>query len=300
MTDLGTIEIRDDRFLDIVAADAELETVGGGFLFLEGPIWHPVENHLTFSDIPGNEMFRLGADGNLTSFRQPSDMANGNTYDAEGRMISCQHANSRVTRTEHDGSITVLATHFEGRELNSPNDVVVRRDGLIYFTDPTYGRMDYFGVERDCEMDCQGVYCVTPDGKIITQLANDFGQPNGLCFSLDQTKLYVNDTDKKHIRVFDIAPDGTATGGDIWVEVSTGTGDGHPDGMKIDSLGNVYCTGPGGVHVIAPDGVTLGVIRMKEFTANFAWGGADLKDLYFTSSTSLYRIKVRTAGLALF
>lgn len=295
-----SIEVRHEAMHGIVDANAPLEKVASGFLFTEGPIWHPTEKHLTFSDIPGNELFRLGVDGTLASFRKPSNMGNGNTYDAQGRMLTCQHATSSVTRTETDGSITTLATHFDGKELNSPNDIVVRRDGLIYFTDPTYGRMDYFGVERALEMGAQGVYCVTPDGNTITRLADDFAQPNGLCFSLDHKTLYVNDTEHKHIRKFDIAEDGSASGGELWVEVTVGEGDGHPDGMKIDSKGNVYCTGPGGVHVITPAGETLGVIRMAEFTANFAWGGEDLTDLYFTSSTSIYRIKVNTPGLPLF
>ncbi|WP_217352278.1 MULTISPECIES: SMP-30/gluconolactonase/LRE family protein [unclassified Ruegeria] len=285
---------------DIVDAEATLEKVAEGFLFTEGPIWHPVEAHLTFSDIPGNEMFRMDANGNVTSFRKPSDMGNGNTYDHKGRMLTCHHATSSVTRTELDGTITTLATHYEGKELNSPNDLVARRDGLIFFTDPTYGRMEYYGVIREPEMGAQGVYCLTPDGGTITRIADDFAQPNGLCFSLDHNTLYVNDTEHKHIRRFEVAEDGSVTGGDVWVEVTVGEGDGHPDGMKIDSKGNVYCTGPGGVHVITPDGETLGVIRMAEFTANFAWGGDDLTDLYFTSSTSIYRIAVKTPGLALF
>ncbi len=294
------IEVRSEGMHDIIDSGATLQKVAGDFLFTEGPIWHPGEKHLTFSDIPGNELFRLDAEGKVSTFRKPSNMGNGNTYDAEGRMLTCQHATSSVTRTEQDGTITTLATHYDGRELNSPNDIVVRKDGLIYFSDPTYGRMDYFGVERDLEMGAQGVYCVTPDGKMITCLADDFAQPNGLCFSLDHTVLYVNDTERKHIRKFHIAEDGAATGGDVWVEVTVGEGEGHPDGMKLDSKGNLYCTGPGGVHVITPEGETLGVIRMAEFTANFAWGGEDLTDLYFTSSTSLYRIKVKTPGLPLF
>lgn len=295
-----TIEIRRPQMHDIVDANATLEKVAGGFLFTEGPIWHPVEKHLTFSDIPGNEMFRLDAQGNVTSFRKPSHMGNGSTYDKEGRILTCQHATSSVVRTENDGTLTTLATHFDGKELNSPNDIVVRKDGLIYFTDPTFGRMEYYGVERELEMGAQGVYCVTPDGKTITRLADDFAQPNGLCFSLDHNTLYVNDTEHKHIRTFDITPDGSATGGGVWAEVTVGEGEGHPDGMKIDSKGHVYCTGPGGVHVLTPDGETVGVIRMAEFTANFAWGGDDLTDLYFTSSTSVYRIKVKTPGLPLF
>ncbi len=294
-----SVTIHDDRFRDVIGDSVNLEQVGTGFAFTEGPIWHPVENHLTFSDMPGDHMRRWTPDGQIETFRQPCNMANGNTYDAEGRIVTCEHATSRVTRTEHDGSITVLATHYTGKELNSPNDIVVRNDGLIYFTDPTYGRLDYYGVERDCELDYQGVYCVTPDGSRISRIADDFGQPNGLCFSLDHNTLFVNDTERCHIRSFEIAADGTATGGDVWVDV-TGEGEGHPDGMKIDSAGNVYCTGPGGVHVISSDKTCLGVIHMQEFTANFAWGGDDLKDMFFTSSTSLYRAKVKTAGLALF
>ncbi len=293
------VENRDPRFAEIIDQDAQLEAVAGGYGFLEGPVWHPGERHLIFSDIPGNQLNIL-RDGRAEAYRLPSNMANGNAYDLQGRLLSCEHATSTVTRAEIDGSLTTLASHYDGKELNSPNDIVVRKDGLIYFTDPTYGRMGYYGVERDTEMGCQGVYCVTKDGGSITRIADDFGQPNGLCFSLDHSVLYVNDTEHKHIRTFDIAPDGTASGGEVWVEVTVGEGEGHPDGMKIDSKGNVYCTGPGGVHVIAPDGVTLGVIRMREFTANFTWGGDDLCDLYFASSTTLYRTRVKTRGLALF
>ncbi|UWQ17900.1 SMP-30/gluconolactonase/LRE family protein [Jannaschia sp. M317] len=294
-----SVEIRDERFRDVIGDDCVLEKLGTGFDFTEGPIWHPVEKHLTFSDMPGNHIRRWHPDGRIETFRKPSDMANGNTYDAQGRMVTCEHATSRVTRTEQDGTITVLASHYNGKELNSPNDIVVRRDGLIYFTDPTYGRLDYYGVERDCELDYQGVYVVTPDGETLTCLADDFGQPNGLCFSLDHSRLFVNDTEHKHIRCFDVAADGGVTGGDVWTEL-TGDKPGHPDGMKIDSAGNLYCTGPGGVHVVTPDKTCLGVIEMEEFTANFAWGGDDLKEMFFTSSTSLYRTKTRTAGLPLF
>ncbi|TCK99302.1 gluconolactonase [Shimia isoporae] len=295
-----TVDVWDIRIDAVIDAGASLTKVADGFKFLEGPIWHPREKHLTFSDIPGDTLYRLDANDAVSVFRAPSNMGNGNTYDRQGRMLTCQHATSSLTRTEPDGSLHTLATHFGGKELNSPNDVVVRSDGLVFFTDPTYGRMDYFGVERETELGAQGVYCVTPDGNHISQLASDFGQPNGLCFSLDETRLFVNDTENRHIRVFDIDKSGNASGGDVWTEVVKGDGEGHPDGMKIDSTGNLYCTGPGGVHVIAPDGETLGVIRMAEFTANFAWGGEDLCDLYFTSSTSLYRTRVKTPGLALF
>lgn len=292
-------EIRDQRFLEVVGSPV-LEQIATGFAFTEGPIWHHDHGHLTFSDIPGDQMHRwFEADGRVESFRKPSNMANGNTFDREGRIVTCEHATSRVTRTEHNGDITVLATRFCDKQLNSPNDIVVRRDGRIFFTDPTYGRMDVFGVPREVEMGCQGVYFVTPDGKLINRIADDFGQPNGLCFSLDETRLFVNDTERCHIRCFDISENGEITGGDVWVEV-TGEGEGHPDGMKIDSQGNLYCTGPGGVHVIAPDKTCLGVILMHEFTANFTWGGEDMKTMFFTSSTSLYRARTETPGLRLF
>lgn len=294
-----SVELRDERFRTVIGDQVELERLGTGFDFTEGPIWHPLEKHLTFSDMPGDHMRRWYPEGRIESFRKPSNMANGNAYDAEGRILTCEHATSRVTRTETDGAITVLATHYQGKELNSPNDIVVRRDGVIYFTDPTFGRMAYFGVEREQELDCQGVYVSTPDGAVITRIADDFAQPNGLCFSADHSRLFVNDTERRHIRVFEIAEDGTASGGDVWTEV-TGEGEGHPDGMKIDSQGNLYCTGPGGVHVIAPDKTSLGVILMQEMTANFTWGGDDLCSLFFTSSTSLYRTRVKTAGLPLF
>ncbi|WP_298294241.1 SMP-30/gluconolactonase/LRE family protein [uncultured Litoreibacter sp.] len=294
------VEPREISMADIIDVDVKLDFVVGGFEFIEGPVWHPQNKQLIFSDIPANKMYSLSRGDEIDSFRVPSNMANGNTFDADGRLLSCEHATSRVTRAEADGSTTVLAAEYDGKAFNSPNDIVVRKDGAIFFTDPTYGRMKYFGVERELEMGCQGVYCVAADGQTITQIADDFAQPNGLCFSLDQRLLYVNDTERKHIRRFNITADGTITGGEVWVSVTEGEGEGHPDGMKIDSLGNVYCTGPGGVHVIAPDGVTLGVIRMSEFTANFAWGGKDLCDLYFTSSTTLYRTRVKVPGLALF
>ncbi len=294
-----SVRIHDDRFRQVIGDAVSLERLGTGFEFTEGPIWHPHEKHLTFSDMPGDHMRRWYPDGRIETYRKPSNMANGSTYDAEGRMLSCEHATSRVVREEADGSLTVIASHYDGKELNSPNDIVVRKDSCIYFTDPTFGRMDYYGIERATELGYQGVYCVDPDGGGITCLADDFEQPNGLCFSLDHRTLFVNDTVRKHIRVFHLAEDGTASEGAVWVDV-TGEGEGHPDGMKIDSLGNLYCTGPGGVHVFLPDKTLLGVILMQEFTANFTWGGGDLKEMVFTSSTSLYRMRTKTPGLALF
>ncbi len=295
-----SIEIRDRRLLDVVDEGLELEQLAGDFQFTEGPIWHPREKHLTFSDIPANRMFRWSEAGGVAVFREPSNMTNGNTYDQQGRMLSCEHATSRVTRTEADGSVTVLASHYRGKELNSPNDIVVRNDGTVWFTDPTYGRADRTGVVREPELDFRGVYRLHPDGGDLVLLAKDFDMPNGLAFTPDHRSLYVADTPRRHIRRFAIEADGSLSGGDVFAE-SRGDGPGAPDGLKTDSAGNVFCAGPGGVHVYHPaDGTCLGVIQTPAFCANFAWGGDDLRTFFLTSSTGLYRTRVKVPGIALF
>ena len=292
-------EVRDPRFLDVVAEDLELETLADGFKFTEGPIWHPLEKHLTFSDIPANRMFRWRSEAGVETFRDPSNMTNGNTYDHQGRLLSCEHATSRVTRTEPDGSITVLASHYQGKELNSPNDIVVRKDGAIYFTDPSYGRAGGTGVVREPELDFRGLYRIEGDGG-LTLLASDFDMPNGLAFTPDHQSLYVADTPRMHIRKFAIDEGGGLSGGEVFAE-STGKGAGAPDGLKTDSAGHVFCAGPGGVHVYHPDdGTCLGVIKTPAFCANFAWGGDDLRTFFLTSSTCLYRTRSKVAGIALF
>ena len=293
------VEIRDPRFRDVVGDDAPLEQLGTGFEFTEGPVWHPYQKHLTFSDMPGDTMRRWTAAGGITVFRKPSHMANGNTYDRNGRLLTCEHATSRVVRTEADGSITVIATTYDAKTLNSPNDIVVKRDGTIYFTDPTYGRMPYYGLPREQEHDFQGVYKVAPDGSGLTLLVDDFAQPNGLCFSRDERRLFVNDTDRGHIRAFDVGGDGRLSGGSVFAAV-VGDGPGAPDGMKIDSAGNLYCCGPGGLHVFSPDAISLGVIKTPEVVANFTWGDDDMRSLFLTATSSLYRTRSRTPGIPLF
>ena len=289
------VEIRHDRFRRIVGDDVEITRLGGEYLFTEGPIWHPYDRDLIFSDIPGDHMRRWGADRGVETYRRPSNMANGNAYDERGRVITCEHATSRVTRTEADGSISVLASHHEGKELNSPNDVVVKNDGAIYFTDPVFGRREFFGVPREQELSIQGVYRIEPDATELQLLVNNFEQPNGLCFSVDETRMFVNDTPRGHIRVFDVTADGGLRGGEVWAEV-TGEGEGVADGLKTDSEGNVYCTGPGGIHVFDQRANCLGVIRIPQKTANFAWGGDDMLWLFVTASTSLYRLCVKVPG----
>jgi len=293
------VEIRDERLRDIVGEDAHVEQLGTGFAFTEGPVWNHAEGHLIFSDMPGNIMRKWTPDGGIQTFRKPSNMANGNYYDSEGRLVTCEHATSRITRTEPDGSITVLATHYDGKELNSPNDIIVKSDGSIYFTDPSFGRMDYYGVPRETELDFRGVYRLHPESGDLTLLASDFDQPNGLCFSADESQLFVNDTMKNHIRVFDVTVDGSVSNSRVWAEV-TGDREGAPDGMKIDSEGNLCTTGPGGIHYFSPNATSLGVIYVPEGVANFVWGEDDLRSMFVTASTSLYRVRVMMPGTTVF
>lgn len=290
-----SVEIRDERFRQVVDPDSEIEQVATGFSFTEGAMWNAKTRTLVFSDMPGDIVRKWSAENGVTVLRQPSGKANGHYFDLQGRLISCEHSNSRLVREEHDGSITVLATHYEGRELNSPNDVVVKSDGAIYFTDPTYGRMAVFGLPREQDLDFQGVYRLEPESGELTLLVSDFLQPNGLTFSRDEKQLFINDTDGGHIRVFDVNDDGGVSGGDVWA-VPEGSGDGCCDGMKTDSEGNLFTTGPGGIFVYSSDAVCLGVIQTPEVVANFTWGDGDLKTLYLTASTSLYRVRVNVPG----
>jgi gluconolactonase len=293
------VEVRDRRFASVVGADVEIERLGTGFLFTEGPLWHPYEKFLLFTDIPGNQIHRWNPGKGIHTFRQPSNMSNGLTYDRQGRLIACEHATSRVTRTESTGAIVVLASHFDGKELNSPNDVVVKKDGAIYFTDPPYGRTEFYGVPRPRELPFQGVFGIEPAAGTLQLLIRDFDRPNGLCFSLDERRLFANDTNRQHIRVFDVDAKGGLTNGRVWAE-TVGEGKGASDGMKIDSEGNLYCTGPGGIHVFDPGGTCLGVIRVPEVPANFTWGDEDLRSLFIAASTSLYRIRVQVPGRPVF
>jgi gluconolactonase len=290
------VSVRDPRFTRVVGAELEFEQIATGCLFTEGPLWHPIGQYLLWSDMPGDHLRRWSARDGVTTFRRPCNMSNGLTWDRQGRLLACEHATSQVTRTEHDGRITPLATHFDGKELNSPNDIVCAADGGIYFSDPPYGRAPFYGVPRPQQLPFQGVYRVGRDARRPVLVVNDFDRPNGLCFSLDGRRLFVNDTARQHIRVFDVESDGGLSGGKVWAE-TVGEGAGAPDGMKIDSAGNVYCCGPGGIHVFAPDGVCLGVIHVPEHTANFAWGDTDYRSLYITASTSVYKIRVQVPGL---
>ncbi|MFD0914844.1 isochorismatase family protein [Pseudahrensia aquimaris] len=288
-------------FKDLIDTNAPVQQLGTGFIFTEGPIWHPVEQHLLFSDMPGDVRRRWDKSG-VAEVARPSNKGNGMTYDAALNLIVCEHSTSSVVRFRPDGKREVLCTHFEGRELNSPNDVVVKSDGSIYFTDPTYGRMEHFGVPRDTEMGFQGVYRLAPNHRPgdEPQLVSDrymFGQPNGLCFSPCERWMWVNDTDQANIRMFDVAADGSLTNGRLFASGIRDTQKaGLPDGMKADEKGNVWVTAPGGVWVYSFHGELLGKLSVPEMVANLHWGGENWDTLYLCATTSVYSVstKVRT------
>jgi gluconolactonase len=278
---------------ELIDGDAPLERVATGFSFTEGPVWHPVERCLLFSDIPADVIYRWEAATGITEFRRPSEMSNGLTLDGHLRLIACHHATSRVTRTEADGRVVALATHWQGKELNSPNDVVVRSDGSIYFTDPAYGRRAPHGVPREQELDFQGVYRIDPQGELHLAAAGDYPAPNGLCFSPGELLLYVNDSVLGHIRRFSVRPDGSLEGGEVWFTEEGAGPEGVPDGMKCDERGNVWVCGPRGIWIVSPEGEHLGVIEIPETAANLTWGGDDWHELFITATSSVYRIRTR-------
>ena len=284
---------------EIVAPGATPERILTGFEFVEGPAWDSRTNSLVFSDIIGDTLYRWGDKTGLDILRRPSHMANGNTWDLDGQLLSCEHATSRVSRTNIDGTYVVLASHYQDHELNSPNDVVVRSDGRIYFTDPNSGRTRKYGVERAQKMEFQGVFCLDPETSELILLVNDFEKPNGLCFSLDESLLYINDTDKQHIRVFDVLDDGRIDNGRLFASTN-GEKPGVADGMKIDTAGTLYCCGSGGIHVFKPDGTLISVIETPEVAANFTWGGPQLTDMYITATHSIYRLGMKTPGIKAF
>ena len=264
------------------------EKLAGDFQFTEGPIWQ-ADGALLFSDIPANRIYRWTPDGGAQVWREPTGNANGLTLDRQARLIACEHSGRRVSRTEADGTVTSIASHFQGKRLNSPNDVVVKSDGVVYFTDPPYGIQP-----EESEQPCNGVYRILPDGS-LELLLDDFDRPNGLAFSPDESILYIAGSPRRPVRAFNVWPDGTLTRSRVFAEMDHPQ-PGSPDGMKVDEQGNLYVTGATGVWVFEPGGKLLGVITTPERPANCAWGDADRKSLYITARTSLYRIRVKVAG----
>jgi gluconolactonase len=280
------------EFARIVPADAKVEKLADGMTFTEGPCWFDDAQggYLIFSDIPANHLKKWTAKEGLTVFRDNSNYANGNTKDLEGRLISCEHAARRVTRTEKDGSITLLAERYQDKPLNSPNDPVVKSDGTIWFTDPPYG----LPKGQKQEQPGQYVFRLDPKTKDLRAVATDFDRPNGLAFSPDEKKLYIADSDPKnnHIRVFDVTDDGSLTNGRLFARIEKGA----PDGIRVDAAGRVFSSARDGVQIFAPSGETIGKILLPENCANVAFGGKENNELFMTASKSLYRVKLSTTG----
>ncbi len=268
--------------------DAKVEKLAGGLKFTEGPVWHP-RGFLLFSDIPADTIYKLTTDGKVSVFRRPAGNPNGNTFDTQGRLITAEH-NRRLVRTEKNGQIKVLAERYQGKLLNSPNDVVVMSDGSIYFTDPPYG----ISKEKE-ELGFYGIYRWRPNGT-LTLLNKQMLRPNGIAFSPDEKKLYVSDSAQGYIRIFDVKSDGTLTNSRVFAELKEPKDKGVPDGLKIDIKGNIYCSGPEGVWIFSPTGQLLGKIIVPEVVTNLAWGNKDYKTLYITAGQGVYRIRLKVAG----
>jgi gluconolactonase len=286
--------------LDNIVGSAEpinqlADGVGGDNGPAEGPLWWKEGGYLLFSDINGNRRMKYTPGQGTVEFKKPTNGANGLTRDIQGRLVACEGAGRRVIREEHDGTITVIASSFQGRRLNRPNDVVVKSDGAIYFSDPNTGN----AVPDQTDLTYAGVYRVSPDLGTITVLVNDFITPNGLAFSPDESVLYINDSRRRHIRAFDMAPNGTlARQSDrVFAELG-GAEPGVPDGMKVDSAGNVYCGGSGGLWILDSRGRKLGrIVHGQPQTTNIAFGGPDWKTLYFTNWNFLGSVNLRIAGM---
>jgi gluconolactonase len=297
------ITVKSEALAELIDPGAEVERLATGFTFTEGPIWNKQESYLLFSDMPGDVRRRWSEADGVEEVMRPSNKCNGMVYDSNGNLLVCEHVTSSLVRESPDGNREPIASHYRGKELNSPNDVVIRSDGTIYFSDPSYGRMPGFGLERDQDLSFQGVYIISASGR-EPELAvgeDEFEQPNGLCFSPDESLMYINDTPRALIRVYDVADDGTLSNGRLFCD-GIGSGvieEGVPDGMKCDERGNIWVTGPEGVWVISPEGEHLGIVQVPENVGNLAWGGSDWKTLYMPSSTSLYRVSTKVASAPL-
>jgi gluconolactonase len=288
------LEVYESEAKTLIDPTASLERIATGFQFTEGPVWHKGDQCLFFSDIPANTRYRYSAAGGVTVQRKPSYFSNGLTLDGQGRLLACEHQNRRVAREGAAGLETVV-DRYQGKRLNSPNDLVVAADGSILFTDPHYGLLEGLGGPGEQELTFSGVYRIAPGAQEPTLLVDDFAAPNGLALTADERRLYVDDTTRGHIRAFDIGDGWMVSGGEVWVDLQSEE-PGVPDGMKLDNTGNLYCTGSGGVWICSPAGVVLGRIRTPEVAANLNWGDADGRTLYITASTSVYRLRCLSQG----
>ncbi|MGR6316886.1 SMP-30/gluconolactonase/LRE family protein [Micromonospora soli] len=287
-------EVLDERFRR-VNGDEWVACLWTGGRWLEGPAWFPAGRHLVFSDIPNDRLLRWDeTSGTVGVFRQPAGYANGHTVDRRGRLVSCEQGRRRVTRTEADGTDTVLAERWQGRRLNSPNDVVEHSDGSIWFTDPSYGiDSDYEGHRAESEIGGNHVYRVDPHDGVVHLVADDFGQPNGLAFSPDESQLYVVDTRARHLRRFQVTEKGTLRGGDVFATCDAGSF----DGIRLDDAGRVWAAAHDGLHCFDPDGTLLGKLHLPEVVANFTFGGPKRNELYICASSSLFSLRVNISGV---
>ena len=297
---LPHLVFEDRSFGALVLPNCHLETLWTGARWMEGPAWFPAGRYLVFSDIPNDRMMRYDdTDGSVSVFRAPSMNSNGNTRDRQGRLITCHHLGRCVTRTEFDGTVTLLADRFDGKRLNSPNDVVVSSDGAIWFTDPTYGiDMDYEGKRVESEIGASNVYRIDPASGAVTAVATDFVKPNGLAFSPDESVLYVADTGAshvengpRHIRRFGVNG-ASLTGGAVLADCSAGLF----DGFRCDRLGNLWCSSAEGVHCLNSDGALIGRLIVPEVVANVCFGGAKMNRLFITGTTTLYATFLNISG----
>jgi gluconolactonase len=297
--------VLDDRFQNLHIGSARLEKLAEGCRWAEGPAYFPAGRYLIWSDVPNDRMMRFDeTSGAVSVFRHLSGYSNGNTVDRQGRLVTCEHGNRRVTRTEHDGSITVLASHYQGKRFNSPNDVVVRSDGSIWFTDPAYGiDSDYEGHKAESEIgDCH-VYRIDPHTGDVRVVADDFVRPNGIAFSPDERRLYVADTGAthvkdgpRHIRVFDVDDRGSLSGGNVFATCTQGLF----DGFRLDEAGRIWTSAGDGVHCYESDGTLIGKILVPEAVANVVFGGPKRNRLYICATTSLYAVMLPVNGAKTF
>jgi gluconolactonase len=294
-------EVIDKRFSRLFVGSMRVDRLWTGGRWCEGPAWFGAGRYLVWSDIPNNRMMRWDeTDGSVSVFRSPSNNSNGNTFDRQGRLVTCEHQARRVTRTEHDGTITVLADRYEGKRFNSPNDAVVKSDGTVWFTDPAYGiDTDYEGDKSPQELDGCHVYRLDPATGSLTRVATDFVRPNGLAFSPDESLLYIADTGRTHvengpahIRRFKVGADGKLSGGEVFAECTVGLF----DGFRIDEDGRVWTSAGDGVHCYDPDGTLIGKILIPEPVANVEFGGVKRNRLFICATSSLYSVYLTING----
>lgn len=290
------VVVHDERFLDLFDPQQNYVRIASGLTLGEGPVWHEGLHSLLFNDIPASKTYIFNERDGLRVLFDNGSKANGMWVDQDGRLLMCEHATSRLVRRSTDGgTVEVLADHYGDIELNSPNDVVQRSDGLIYFTDPIYGRLDKpASVPRPIPSNLRPVYCLNPGTGRLSLAATGFENPNGLCFSPDEKILYVNDSPTYRILAFDVEADGSLTHERL-VAVTQGEG-GPPDGMKVDEMGNIVCAAQRGLHWLTAEGEYLGVVTEPERLLNFTWGGDDFRSMYIACATGAYRLKTRVRG----